>query len=137
MSIEKPGQINDSRKHLIQLLETRLDNNLERIFRLLGLKYPPEDLISIYETIQSHQPDFRANVIEYLDNLLEPGLKKVLIPIVETALLDAISEAAIRELNLKIPDEKQCYRLLLSSGDEDVKSAVQNLLDKLEIVDLN
>ena len=130
---EKANRIKVPRQNLIQLLELRLDTNLERIFRLLGLKYPPEDVISIYEGIQSRQPDLRANALEYLDNLLNPDLKKVLIPIIETALLDAISEEAIRELKLKIPDEVDCYKLLLAGNDEEIKNAVQILLSSLEI----
>jgi len=116
-----------ARQELIDLLEVRLDSNLERIFRLLELKYPPEDVIFIFESLHSTQPDLRANALEYLDNLLDSSLKKVLIPIVETALLDTISEEVARQLNLKIPDEQECYRLLLQRGDEELRRAVQRL----------
>lgn len=121
----------EARLHLIQLLEKRLDRNLERIFRLLGLKYPVEDVIGIFENIQNPQPDLRINALEYLDNLLDPGLKKVLIPIVETALLDSLSEEVIRSLKLKIPDEKECYRLLMEKSDEEISMAVKQIQSSL------
>ncbi len=133
-SLEKVAKIKAARFFLIQLLEKRLDASMERIFRLLGLKYPPEDVISIYEGVQSPQPDLRANALEYLDNLLDSGLKKVLIPIVETALLEAISEDTVRALKLKIPDERECYGLLLKSEDEEVKAAARELVDGLGIL---
>jgi AAA family ATP:ADP antiporter len=117
----------EAHRHLIQLLETRLDGNLERIFRLLGLKYPPEDVIFVLENIQNPQPDLRVNALEYLENLLDFNLKKVLMPIVETALLDGISEKVIRNLQLQIPDEEECYRLLEEEGDEELRRAVQQL----------
>ncbi|MCB0705125.1 MAG: hypothetical protein KDC34_07435 [Saprospiraceae bacterium] len=126
------AKIHAVRQRLIQLLETKLDQGLERLFRLLGLKYPPEEVISIYQNIQSQQPDLRANAIDYLDNLLDAGLKKILMPIVETAMLDSISEEAIRDLNLKIPDEMDCYKALLASKDEEVLLAVQQLISYLE-----
>ncbi|MEZ4687568.1 MAG: Npt1/Npt2 family nucleotide transporter [Bacteroidia bacterium] len=92
-----------ARKELIHLLETRLDDDLERIFRLLGLKYPPQEVLTIFEHIHSPQPDLRDNALEYLENLLEPNLKKILVPLVETVLLDTISAQALEELHLSIP----------------------------------
>ncbi len=120
--------LNEARQSLIVLLEKRLDGYLERIFRLLGLKYPPDDMISIYNSIQSENPDIRMNAVEFLDNILESGLKKVLIPIVETALLDTISEVAIKNLNLKIPEEFRCLGLLLEGKDFRIKLAVLHLI---------
>jgi len=119
----------DHRRHLIQLLEARLDNNLESIFRLLGLKYPPDHILSLYESLQSQQADLRFNAIEYLDNLLDSGLKKILIPIVENALIDMASEETIRKMKLKLPAEAECYQLLLSGDDEDIKAAVRSLME--------
>ena len=123
--------INHKRQSLIGLLETKLDANLERIFRLLGLKYPPEDIITIYENIKSKQPEIRVNALEYLDNLLDLGLKKILMPIVETTLLESITEKAIQDLNLKLPSEAECLEMLLSSEDELVRNAVKDLRKSL------
>ncbi|MDX1476461.1 MAG: Npt1/Npt2 family nucleotide transporter [Saprospiraceae bacterium] len=123
--------IRKRREALIALLQVRLDACLERIFRLIGLKYPPDDVISIYENLSSQKPDVQANALEYLDNLLDQGLKKVLIPLVETALLDALSEDALRSLKLRIPDEEECYRLLLDREDKELSKAVQALMDAL------
>ena len=114
----------------MELLERRLDGNLERIFRLLGLKYPPDDILSIYQGLQSKTPDMRINAVEFLDNLLETNLKRVLIPIVETALLDNISEISIKNLNLKIPDEFECLSMLLAGNDVKVKLAVLYLISQ-------
>ncbi len=122
----------DARKSLINLLERRLDGNLERIFRLLGLKYPPEDILSIYHGINSTKPDLRINAIEFLDNLLETNLKRILIPIVETAMMDTLSEDAIKNLNLKIPDEEQCFNMLLEGKDIKIKIAVLFLIKELQ-----
>jgi AAA family ATP:ADP antiporter len=129
LSNDSDNQKKLARQHLIQLLEARLDSNLERIFRLLGLKYPPTDVIDILENIQSPQPDLRQNALEYLDNLLEPNLKKVLIPIVETALLDSISVQALQNLNIEVPNEQESFQSLLLSDDKELKSAAEELLN--------
>lgn len=140
-NIEKSNNLEDfenqaskeknARLSLINLLEEKLDQNLERIFRLLGLKYSSDDIIVIYQGLKNSKPDFRLNALEFLDNLLEPNLKKVLIPIVETAMVETITEAAIRNLNVKIPDEYQCFRMLMKGRDLSVKIAVLTLITQL------
>ncbi len=122
----------EARKSLIVLLERRLDGNLERIFRLLGLKYPFDDILNIYQGIQSKKPDMRINALEFLDNLLETNLKRVLVPIVETALLDTISEEALKNLNLKIPDEFQCLSMLLAGKDVKINLATLYLIGQIK-----
>jgi AAA family ATP:ADP antiporter len=106
-----------ARELLVEALEQRLDHNLERIFRLLGLKYPPEDIENAYAGIKSNKPDVRINAVEFLDNLLEMNLKKVIIPIAETALVDAVIEDSAEALGLKIKSEFECLVTLLSSED--------------------
>ena len=121
----------EARRSLILLLEKRLDRNLERIFRLLGLRYPPDDIMVAYKGIQSKKADMRFNAIEFLDSLLEPNLKSTLIPIVETAMLETITEEAIKNLDLKIPDEYNCFKLLLDGKDMRIKLAVLYLIGEL------
>lgn len=125
-------RIHEARSSLITLLERRLDSNLERIFRLLGLKYPPEEMRIVYRNIQSDAPHLRENALEFLDNLLQADLKKVLIPIVEAATLDTVTEEAIRNLKLKIPDDYSCYNLLLKVKDTRIKFAVLYLIEQTE-----
>ncbi len=129
---EKLQKQAEARTGLIFLLERRLDGNLERIFRLLGLKYPPDDIFNIYQGLQSKKEDTRINAVEFLDNLLETNLKRVLIPIVETALLDSISENAIKNLNLKIPDEFECLKLLLGGNDVRINISALYLIIQLD-----
>lgn len=125
-------EVLEARKSLITLLERRLDGRLERIFRLLGLKYPPEDMISVYEGIQKGTQEQRSLSIEFLDNILENKLKSLLMPIIETAMLDLDSRKAVEQLNLKIPDEKTCFRVLLGRQDNRLKMAVFYLITQLK-----
>jgi AAA family ATP:ADP antiporter len=135
----EPKEVHEAREKLIVLLERRLDGTLERIFRLLGMRYPPEDVIPVYEGIKSVNPDLRMNSVEFLDNLLEPSLKKMLVPIVETAMFETISGETINSLKVKVPDERKCFALLLEGRDPKLKLAVFHLirtLRKKEYVEL-
>lgn len=121
----------EARKSLINLLERRLDGNLERIFRLLGLRYFPDDMINVYNGIIGNKVDIRANAIEFMDNLLGANLKRVIIPIIETASLSTISEDAIINSKIKIHDEYECLANLLEGKDVKIKLAVLFLIGEL------
>ncbi|MDR8390642.1 hypothetical protein NC796_05805 [Aliifodinibius sp. S!AR15-10] len=121
-----------ARRELIDVLEKRLDTDLELIFGLLGLKYPPEDVSLVYNGVRSSKPEQQTNAIEFLDNLLEPDLKRILIPVVETTVLDSISEDTLRSLRLSIPDERECFEMLLEGNDQRIKVAVLRLIAELD-----
>ena len=121
-------KIESTKKELIELLEKALDNNLERIFRLLGLRYSPDDMINAFNNLHSNKPDLRINTVEFLDNLLESNLKKVIIPIIESTVVHSISEETIKELDIKLPDEMECFEMLLQGNDSDIKKACLRLI---------
>ncbi|MCF8237773.1 MAG: hypothetical protein K9I85_06430 [Saprospiraceae bacterium] len=127
-SDDQPTQ--QARQALISLLERRLDGTLERIFHLLGLRYLPSQIDPVYEGIKANNPDVRFNAVEFLDNILEPDLKKILIPIVESALIDPASDAAILRLNVKAPTEEDCFDQLLQGRDEKIKLAVIRVISE-------
>jgi AAA family ATP:ADP antiporter len=110
-----------ARKLLIVALEERLDNNLERIFRLLGLKYPPKDMFNAYLGIKSNKTNLRANSVEFLDNILEMNLKRILIPIVETSKAGIQSINAQKLFGFTMPTESECISLILQSDDNWLK----------------
>ncbi len=122
----------EARKSLIQLLERRLDDNLLRIFKFLGLKYPPEEIDSLYRDIKSDKSEMRVNAIEFLDNILDTNLKKTLIPIIETTLSDSITKEIINELRIKVMSQGECFSMLLEGKDVKVKLAVLYLLSVLK-----
>lgn len=125
-------QIKKARELLVETLEHRLDHNLERIFRLLGLAYHPEDIENAYAGIKSNKPDVWINAVEFLDNLLEMNLKKVIIPIAESALIDAMIEDSVKTLGLKIKSEFECLVTLLSSEDLRLQIHTLALISQLK-----
>jgi AAA family ATP:ADP antiporter len=123
-------EIIEARNGLMLLLEQRLDRQLQRIFRFLGIKYPPNDVDPILNIILTGKEEQRIHAIEFLDNILDNQLKKELIPIAESVLVEAISEEKIKKLNLKMLSEEECYRTLLQRKDIKLKQAVLYLIEK-------
>jgi AAA family ATP:ADP antiporter len=129
-----PGDVAifEARKKLIYLLELGLDANLERIFKLLELKYPPDEIDTVYRNIKSDKSDLRLNAIEFLDNLLTINLKKILIPIIETVLLDTITQETLKNLNVRIISQYECLELLLREKDIQIKLAIFELIATMQ-----
>ncbi|MGC1204062.1 MAG: Npt1/Npt2 family nucleotide transporter [Flavobacteriaceae bacterium] len=121
---------NSARNGLIQLLEQRLDRQLQRIFRFLGVKYPPNDVDPIFNTILNGKEEQRIHAIEFLDNILDKQLKKELIPVAESVLYETNSEENIKKFNIKILSETECYTALLKRKDIKLKLAVLYLIEK-------
>ena len=122
----------DARRSLTNILEARLDGTLERIFRLIGLKYPSEEILPVFDGIRTKDSDFRTNAIEYLDNLLELDLKKILMPIIETALMDEVSKEIIESFNVDKMDDVQCFTSLMEGYDVKIKLAIFHLIGQLK-----
>jgi AAA family ATP:ADP antiporter len=118
----------DARESLLELLERRLEAVLERIFGLLGLKYPQRDVAVAYEGLLSRKHEAQANAIDFLDNLLTGSLKRRLLPIIEEGAIDTSSEEVLQKIKHKIPSERECFQLLLEGNDFKVKLAVLYLI---------
>ncbi|TVZ16999.1 NTP/NDP exchange transporter [Maribacter sp. MAR_2009_72] len=118
----------DARTSLLELLERRLDTGLERIFKLLGLRYQQKDVAIAYEGLLSQKQEAQQNAIEFLDNLLTGELKRKLLPIIEESAMDISSEEELQKIKHKIPTELECFKLLLQSNDLKIKLAVLYLI---------
>jgi AAA family ATP:ADP antiporter len=118
----------DARTSLLELLERRLDSGLERIFKLLGLRYQQKDVAIAYEGLLSQKQEAQHNAIEFLDNLLTGELKRKLLPIIEESALDISSEEELQKIKHKIPSELECFKLLLQGNDLKIKLAVLYLI---------
>jgi AAA family ATP:ADP antiporter len=65
-------------------LKQSMNEELERIFRLMKLLFPSLDLQTAYHGIQSSDPVTHANALEFLDNTLNPQLRSRLVPLIDS-----------------------------------------------------
>ncbi len=65
-------------------LESLRDETLERIFRLLGLRYDQRDLYNAYLGITSTDPEVHDSAVEFVDNLIDYSVRRYLLPVLET-----------------------------------------------------
>ena len=120
----------EARKGLLKLLEQRLDRQIQRIFKFLGMKYLPSEVDPILDVILTGKEEQRIHAIEFLDNILDIQLKKELIPIAESVMIDTFSEDKIKNLSLQTFSELECYKMLLIRKDASLKQSVLYLIKK-------
>jgi len=102
---------------VLALLTALLEESVEQTFRLLMLLYRPEDIHLVYEQMRAPDGYLRADALELLDNLIDPGMRSVLFPVLdEDQFLSSLKEdvqtayepaAAYRALQEAIWDHNQ------------------------------
>jgi hypothetical protein len=68
---------------LVRSLEDRLKRTLERLFRLLGLRYPPKEIYNVYLAVSRDNAEEHTAALEFLDTTLDHNLKRILIPLLD------------------------------------------------------
>ena len=81
---------------LRRALSEKQGESLARVFRLLGLLYPPSDIYNAYLAIVSGNRVARSSAVEFLDNLLERDVAARLLPLLESPFSpDDVVESAV------------------------------------------
>ena len=102
-------------RFLCVVLNERMEHALERVFRRLALLYPPQNVVAAYRGVTSDRPRLRGNAIEYLENALLPGHRRMVLPLVD----DTGDEG-----RLKLADQR--YGLRSGSYDETLEALLQS-----------
>jgi ATP:ADP antiporter, AAA family len=108
---------------LLRAPRQSMDQELERIFRLLGLLYPRYDLHSAHVGLQSSDPLVHDNALELLDNILKPQLRALLVPLLDPGV--SVSERvrlAQRVVGTEVETREQAVSALLLSEEPWLKS---------------
>ncbi len=119
---------------LIRTLESRLRTTLERVFRLLGLKYPPKQIYAAFLALERHTGEEFTAALEFLDNVLEREIKRILL-----ALLDEDAVLAQKGQELFRVERKtvlNAVRDLIHSGEVWLVSCAIAAAAELRLRDL-
>ncbi len=108
---------------VVRALKETLEQEVERIFRLLGLMFPRHDLYSAYFGLQSTDPVVHANALEFLDNVLKPQLRGMLVPLLDSDV--SVAERvrlAHRVVGADVQSQEEAVAALITSEDPWLKS---------------
>ena len=114
---------------LEQALVEKCQNNLERIFRMLGLIYRQRDIFLAWLGIASNNPALRANAVEFIDNVLDLELKRQIVPIVESHSVEETIQTLRQRFKIEIPENNHaCIKALLTDQDPWIQSCTLYLI---------
>lgn len=102
---------------LARTLEERLRQTLERLFRLLGLRYPPRQIYAAYLAVARRKSEEFAAALEFLDNVMDREMKRVVMP-----LLDAPQQAGRDLFGIAPLDAPAALGELIRAGDPWLKA---------------
>lgn len=102
---------------LERALREKLDQELEIIFRLLGLQYPQVEIHSAFIAFRSSRHDRRVAAIEFLDTVLQPDLKALIVPLLEDQGDNEVLSRASRVFGIQVPDRETAIQSVLKLPD--------------------
>jgi AAA family ATP:ADP antiporter len=133
-SLRGPGNIDEP---VLLALTESIRQELERIFRLLGLLYPRLDLHSAYFGLQSNDPTVYDNALEFLENVLKSQLRGMLLPLLDGKVSHK-DRAVIAErfVRAKVENREQAVAELVASDDPWLKSCGAYAIGSLGLIGL-
>jgi hypothetical protein len=121
--LDKLGAAESGQDLLTRPLNESMQQELERIFRLLGLIYPHVDVHSAYVGLQSNSISVHDNALEFLDSVLKAQLREILVPLLDGKITVAErARIANRLVGAKIENQEHAVTALVNSDDPWLKS---------------
>jgi len=122
---------------LRRMLRDKQENARERLFRLLGVLHPRQDLPTIFRGLESAQADVRASSRELLESFVDPSLRDPLLALVddlpdEDRLRAGASVYAPREL-----DYVSLLRTLIDTASDSLRSLAVYHVGELGLSELS
>jgi hypothetical protein len=121
---------------LIGALHARLDQKLEIIFRLLGLRHPQKDIYFAFSALKGTRTDNRTAAIEFLDNVLDKPLKPIILPLLEESSPTALLERAKHFFGIETVSRDEVLRRLLAQPDNWLKACALHEVGEKRILQL-
>jgi ATP:ADP antiporter, AAA family len=100
---------------LTRSLEERLRMTLERMFRLLGLRYPPKEIYFAYLAVARKNHEEATAALEFLDNTVERNIRRFLLPLLDAP--EHLSERGRELFGLETRTAEEAIREIIRSKD--------------------
>jgi AAA family ATP:ADP antiporter len=119
---------------VLEAMRASMEQELERIFRLMALLYPQTGLHDAYVGVRAANPIVRANALEFLDNVLKPELRQVLVPVLDSQV--SIEERIVladRIVGAPVETSEEAVATLLASEDAWLRSCAVYAVGTLQL----
>jgi ATP:ADP antiporter, AAA family len=119
---------------ILEALGRSMEQELERIFRLMALLFRGSALHDAYVGLRSTSSAMRANALEFLDNVLQPDLRRVLVPLLDSQVtIEERIAIADRLVGAPVGTAEEAVATLLASGDAWLRSCAVYAVGALQL----
>ncbi len=117
-----------------QAMGNSMEQELERIFRVMALLLPHAGLHDAYVGLRSSNPTVRGNAIEFLDNVLKPELRQLLVPLLDSSVTVAERIGLANGLvGAPLETPEQAVATLLASEDSWLRSCAVYAIGAMQL----
>jgi hypothetical protein len=121
----------------LQGLQHSMVQELERVFRLIALMFEGPGLHDAYVGVRSDNSAVRANSLEFLDNVLKPELRRLLVPLLDSQVsVEERIAIADRLVGAPLETTEQAVGTLLASDDPWLRSCAVYAVGVLHLQNL-
>lgn len=127
----------DGAEPVEQAVRDSLVQESERIFRLMKILYPAHDLHSAFVGVQSAEAAIRDNALEFLEQVLPPAMRALVVPLFDRAVsIEARASAAERVVGVTVGSRDEAVEVLSLSRDPWLQSCAAYAIGELRLAHL-
>ena len=128
------GRIDESGNPILDGLRESMEKEAERVFRLMKLLYPQYDMHSAYVGLQSSDPVVHDNAVEFLDSVLPPEMRTLLIPLFDRDVsVNQRIAAANRLVGSALGDREEAVEVMSLSQDPWLRSCAAYAIGEMRL----
>ncbi|MFA5908596.1 MAG: Npt1/Npt2 family nucleotide transporter [Vicinamibacterales bacterium] len=128
------ASLDDEANPIAHGLRESMEKEAERIFRLLKILYPSYDMHSAYVGLQSNDPVVHDNAVEFLDSVLPPEVRSIVIPLFDREVpVGTRIEAADRMLGASLGDREEAIEVMALSQDPWLRSCAAYAMGEMRL----
>ncbi len=128
------GSPDDRGDLVLRQLREAAEHEEERIFRLLKILYPNHDLHSAYVGLQSSDPVVYDNALEFLETILAPAIRAVLIPLFDRQVTVQERKSASHLRSSSTINRMEMVRTMMMSDNTWLQSCAAYVIGELHLV---
>jgi AAA family ATP:ADP antiporter len=128
------GTLSDPANPIEHGLRESMEKESERIFRLLKILYPQYDMHSAYVGLQSPDPVVHDNAVEFMDSVLPPEVRALIIPLFDRNV--AVSQriaTANRLLGSSLGDREEAIEVMALSDDPWLRACAAYAIGEMRL----
>jgi HEAT repeat protein len=111
-----------------------MEKETERIFRLLKILYPQYDMHSAYVSLQSDDPIVHDNAVEFMDSVLPPEVRQLVIPLFDRDVSVASRIAtANRMLGATLGDREEAIEVMALTDDPWLRACAAYAMGEIRL----